>query len=53
VRCSSLAASRVVEGRFTVHAVDRSNPAQRFCWEVKAVRSDLPALEIERPRQFR
>ncbi len=40
-----LAATTVVDGRFTV----RGDPAcgdQRFCWEVKAVRSDVEPLPV-------
>ncbi|HEY4240011.1 MAG TPA: DUF6519 domain-containing protein [Kofleriaceae bacterium] len=44
---SQLAAARVVEGRFTVHSVDRKNASQAFYWEVKAVRADIAPLEIE------
>jgi hypothetical protein len=39
-----LAASRVVNGKFRVRS---SNPQpQKFYWEVKAVRSDVPPLEV-------
>jgi hypothetical protein len=48
--CSQLAASEVKDGRFVVRGVDRQNADQRFYWEVKAVRADLPALEVE-PRK--
>jgi hypothetical protein len=41
---SHLAASAVANGQFTVIATDANNPTQTFNWEVKAVRSDVPAL---------
>jgi len=44
---SSLAASRVVGGRFTVRAADERNPSQAFTWEVKAVRADIEPLAVE------
>jgi hypothetical protein len=45
---SVLAASPVLDGGFDVRAADDRNPSQRFCWEVKAVRADVAALEVER-----
>lgn len=42
-----LAASPVRDGRFTVRASDGRNAAQRFCWEVKAVRADVEPLAVE------
>lgn len=48
---SQLAASSVVNGKFMVRATDDNNPNQKFYWEVKAVRSDLPILEIEQPAE--
>lgn len=39
-----IAASDVANGTF---AVLSSREAQRFCWEVKAVRADIPVLEVE------
>lgn len=47
---SALAASLVKGGKFSVRAIDRANPSQRFYWEVKAVRSDLEPLKVEVPR---
>ncbi len=47
VPCSPLAGSEVKDGRFVVRTVDQKSPDQRFYWEVKAIRSDVPALEIE------
>lgn len=44
---SALAASGIVDGQCTVRAIDSRNPSQRFYWEVKAVRADLPLLETE------
>ncbi|MFO0646361.1 MAG: hypothetical protein U0326_08975 [Polyangiales bacterium] len=44
---SALAASRVVDGRFHVRAIDERNPSQAFYWEVKAVRADVARLEVE------
>ena len=48
-----LAASPVREGRFTVRAVDGSNPGQRFSWQVMAVRADVEPLEAERVKAGR
>jgi hypothetical protein len=45
---SMLAASEVKDGQFTVASVDSKNPTQKFYWEVKAVRADVPRLEVER-----
>jgi hypothetical protein len=44
---SPLAATGIVDGRFAVRAVDSQNPSQHFYWEVKAVRGDVPDLEVE------
>ncbi|HET7499525.1 MAG TPA: hypothetical protein VFK02_00925, partial [Kofleriaceae bacterium] len=44
---SPLAATAITEGRFLVRAITPDNPSQRFYWEVKAVRGDVPALEVE------
>ena len=44
---SALAATRVRHGRFTVRMIADGNPSQCFWWEVKALRADLPALEVE------
>ncbi len=44
------AASRVVDGQFTVIAVDSANPGQAFYWEVKAVRADVAPLRVERSK---
>jgi hypothetical protein len=46
---SSLAASEVNDGKFTVRTIDERNPSQKFYWEVKAVRSDMPRLVVEKP----
>jgi hypothetical protein len=43
---SCLAASRIVNGKFSVRAMDKANPQQEFCWEVKAVRADQPPLQV-------
>jgi hypothetical protein len=40
-----VAAGIVIEGRFLVRS---SQDSQRFYWEVKAIRKDLPGLEVER-----
>jgi hypothetical protein len=40
-----LAAGRVSNGKFNVYSEDA---AQKFYWEVKAIRSDVPALEVVR-----
>jgi hypothetical protein len=45
-----LAASTVEDGQFTVRIAEGGDQRQRFYWEVKAVRSDLPALQIERDK---
>jgi hypothetical protein len=39
--------SQVREGRFTV-ICDRRHSSQAFSWEVKAVRADVPRVEVER-----
>lgn len=44
---SLLAASEVVDGRFTVRVAAGKNPSQKFYWEVKAVRSDVESLKVE------
>jgi hypothetical protein len=44
---SALAATRVAHGRFTVRMITPGNPSQRFCWEVKGVRGDVPPLQTE------
>ncbi len=44
---SNLAATRIVNGQFTVLGVDDANPQQAFWWEVKAVRADIPSLQTE------
>lgn len=45
---SALAASRVVNGKFTVYQVaGYMHDHARFYWEVKAVRKDIPATEVE------
>ncbi|TSC96590.1 MAG: hypothetical protein Athens071426_150 [Parcubacteria group bacterium Athens0714_26] len=46
---SQLAASSVIEGKFIVRATDNKNLSQKFYWEVKAIRGDIPALEVEQP----
>ncbi|GLQ89924.1 hypothetical protein [Dyella flagellata] len=46
---SSLASSAVRNGSFNVRMITPDNPSQRFYWEVKAVRADVPALQVERP----
>lgn len=45
-------ATEVEGGTFTVRA-DSGNSAQRFYWEVKAVRADLAPLVVERPAESR
>ncbi|MBI2134284.1 hypothetical protein HYU11_06430 [Candidatus Woesearchaeota archaeon] len=47
---SLLAASSVKQGRFSVRSVDNLNPSQRFYWEVKAVRKDIPPLVVEKAK---
>ncbi len=44
---SNLAASAVVDGKFSVMAVDSFNLGQRFYWEIKAVRADVETLQVE------
>ncbi|BBM87981.1 hypothetical protein [Candidatus Uabimicrobium amorphum] len=46
-KTSALAASAVRNGQFSVTAIDDNNKRQRFYWEVKAVRSDVPHLDVE------
>lgn len=46
---STLACSAVRSGCFNVRMITPDNPSQRFYWEVKAVRADLPPLQVERP----
>lgn len=46
---SNLAASAISNGKFSVRAIDNSNNSQKFYWEVKAVRSDIPSLTVEKP----
>lgn len=45
----ALAASEVVNGRFKVRAIGTGNPSQRFYWEVKAARADVPEFVAEQP----
>jgi hypothetical protein len=45
----ALAATPVRKGRFGVRAIGAGNPRQRFYWEVKATRADLPEFEAEPP----
>ncbi|MDE2102533.1 MAG: hypothetical protein KGL39_35125, partial [Patescibacteria group bacterium] len=47
---SELAASPVVNGEFTVKAIDNNNPSQAFSWEVQAVRADVPPLQVIKPK---
>lgn len=44
---TSLSASHVKEGKFTVKTIGNCNPSQKFYWEVKAIRADMPELEVE------
>jgi hypothetical protein len=39
----------IVNGKFKVRTTGNGNLNQVFHWEVKAIRSDLPALEVEKP----
>jgi hypothetical protein len=43
-------AGGVQGGRFVVRTGEGGNPAQRFYWEVKAVRSDVGQLVVERDK---
>jgi hypothetical protein len=45
--CSTVAASRVKDGRFKVWS---ALPAQKFYWMVMAVRGDVPELVVEQER---
>ncbi|NUQ74173.1 MAG: hypothetical protein HUU21_11510 [Polyangiaceae bacterium] len=47
---SALAASKIVNGRCVIRAIDHQNPSQRFYWEIKAVRADVPELQVERAK---
>ncbi|WP_339734895.1 hypothetical protein [uncultured Gimesia sp.] len=49
---SMLAASEVRDGVFTVQYIDNKNCSQRFYWEVKAIRGDIPELVVNRKKQF-
>ena len=44
---SSLAAGRVVNGKFKVKGYNGNNKSQTFYWEVKAVRKDIDKLIVE------
>lgn len=39
--------AQITDGRFSVYS-DNPNSSQKFNWEVKAVRSDIPLLEVEK-----
>ncbi len=45
---SNLAYFPIKDGKFKVKAIDNNNPSQKFSWEVKAIRADIPPLEVER-----
>ena len=47
-----LAATAVRDGRFGVRALGPAVPGQRFYWEVKAIRADVPELEVERDKPY-
>jgi hypothetical protein len=34
----------------SLRAIDGENPDQQFFWEVKAVRADVPGLQVERDK---
>ena len=40
---------KVLAGQFKVIS-DNKNSSQKFNWEIKAVRSDIPKLEVERSK---
>jgi hypothetical protein len=44
---SMLVATLATNGQFQVFGVDDKNPQQKFCWEVRAVRKDVPKLVVE------
>jgi hypothetical protein len=44
---SNLASTYVVDGKFSVVMIGNANPSQKFFWEVKAVRADVPLLDVE------
>jgi hypothetical protein len=44
---SNLASSYVIDGTFSVVMIGNANPSQKFFWEVKAVRADVPLLDVE------
>lgn len=50
IKVSTLAASEVKDGKFTVKMIDSNNPSQKFYWEVKAIRADVGILEVERKK---
>lgn len=39
--------AQITDGRFTVHS-DNPNSSQKFNWEIKAMRSDIPRLDVEK-----
>lgn len=45
---SNLAASNVENGKFYIRAIGQDNLSQKFYWEVKAIRGDVPLLEVEK-----
>lgn len=44
-------ADEIQDGRFTVRTAAGENLNQRFYWEVKAVRADVPQLVVERMKE--
>jgi hypothetical protein len=46
-KTSPLAVSQITNGKFTVVAVNRQNVSQKFFWEVKATRNDVPPTAVE------
>jgi len=47
INSSGVVPTYVKDGKFDVFATDKINPSQRFWWEVKAVRKDIPKIVVE------
>lgn len=41
-------AQTIKDNKFVVRTTEGGNPSQKFYWEVKAIRKDVPQLEVER-----
>jgi len=45
---SPLYTTEIKDGEFIVRTTKDGNPQQKFYWEVKAIRNDIPLLEVEK-----